>query len=182
VADEQQAVGEAEATPETGSQAQTPTAEQVEAEYKARLSGKDKAHAAETATLRSQIAALEASQKDSTQRTATENDAIKTELENTKKQLVQTQRDALVTTRAARFPNAAEALEPDVLASMDEAKLAGLEARLAPASAGLPPLASSTPAKASTAPKPQSEKTVAELEADLRRFGPQFEQEIRRNM
>lgn len=177
MADEQQPVGEAEATPE-GSPPVAPTAEQVEAEYKARLSGKDKAHAAETAALRSQIAALEASSKDSTQRTVTENDAIKAELDNTKRLLAETQRIAVIETRTARFPNAAEALEADVLAAMDEAKLAGLEARLAPTPAGMPMLASSTPAKASAATKPLTEKTVAELEADLSRYGPQFEREI----
>ena len=180
----QQAESTASVAPSSEASAEqaTRTPEQVEAEWQARQSALGRQHAAETQALRAQVAALEASQKDSSQRTVAENDAIKTELENTKRQLVETQRTALVQTRAARFPNAADALEPDVLAAMDEAKLAGLEARLAPqVSPSAPPLASSTPAKGSSAAKPLSEKSIAELEADLKRYGPQFEKELGRS-
>ena len=61
---------------------------------------------------------------------------------------------------------------------MDEAKLAGLNARLTPSrpGAGIDP---STPPKDAGAQKPTSEKTAAELKADLARLGPNFAQELR---
>ncbi len=170
-----------EAPPVEGSQAQPPTAEQVETEYKARLSGKDKAHAAEVTTLREQLAAAVVVGTNSTSQAQ----AASTDVDTLQKQLVaeqdkntqQTQAHA-VALRTTKYPLAAEALTPDVLGVMDEAKLAGLNARLAPNATPTPPLASSTPARESATPKPTSEKTKEELLADLERGSAQFSQEI----
>ena len=59
---------EGQAQSEQGSQETPPTrtAEQVEAEYKARISGKDKAHAAEVATLQAQLKAAQGTKIDAT--------------------------------------------------------------------------------------------------------------------
>lgn len=179
---DQQPVEQTPATPTEGSPAETPrTAEQVEAEYKARLSGKDKAHAAEVAELRRQ---LEAAQQTGTQK-ATEGEQANQTVEQLRAELARAQKaqqeQAQQFTgqlRSTKYPYAAEALDPQVLATMDEAKLAGLNARLTPSrpSAGIDP---STPPKDTAPAKPTSEKTAAELKQDLAKYGPAFAQELR---
>ena len=174
----------APATPAEGSQDanSTRTAEQVEAEYKARLSGKDKAHSAEVAELRRQ---LEAAQQTGTMK-ATEAGEASQSVEELRKQLAEAEKARQAdrqqfegTLRSTKYPYAAEALDPQVLATMDEAKLAGLNARLTPSrpGAGVDP---STPPRNTEVPKPTSEKTAAELRADLARLGPEYAASLRR--
>lgn len=180
---EQQPVEATPATPTEESQEPAPTAEQVEAEYKARLSGKDKAHAAETKTLRDRIAELEggrqaaqAAQAGSEQ----DADALRAQLDQERKAFQQEREQHTAELRSTKYPFAAEALDPQVLASMDEAKLAGLEARLTPSRTpvGMDP---STPPRNAVAPKPVEEKTSAELREDLRAMSGQLAAELRGN-
>lgn len=166
------------------SSAPAPTAEEVAAEYKARLSGKDKAHAAEVAELRRQ---LDAAQQTSTS-TATQAEQKDQTVEQLKAQLAEAQKtnqqqtqDFQKTIRSTKYPNAAEALDPQTLATMDEAKLAGLEARLAPGKPTPAPVDPNTPA-ANAAPKPKSEKTAAELKADLAKESAGFLQQLNRSI
>lgn len=184
---EQAPVEATQATPEAAapesqpaeSSAPAPTAAQVEAEYKARLSGKDKAHAAETAELRRQ---LEAAQQTS-QTAATESSTKDATVEDLQRQLAeaqktakQQQQDFQQTLRSTKYPHAAEALDPQTLATMDEAKLAGLDARLKPSAAPAPVDPNTPPA--GEAPKPTSEKSVEELRADLARESANFAAQI----
>ena len=161
-----------------GSPQQPSTPEEVEAEWKYRVSQKDKAHAAETKSLREQIAALSAtsgSAQQQAQGSLSENEALRRQLAENQKALQQMDAQHRVEVRAIRFPASADVLDANALAAMDEAKLAGLEARLsAPAPRGLP-IDPSTPARVqSGAPKPIEEKTSAELREDLRRMAPQI--------
>ena len=179
---EQQPVEGNQATPQ-GSQEQpsTRSAEEVEAEYKARLSGKDKAHSAEVAELRRQ---LEAAQQTS-QSAATVEEQANASVEELRKRLAEAekarQQDAQqfqAQLRTTKYPYAAEALDPQVLATMDEAKLSGLNARLTPSrpGAGVDP---STPPRTTEQAKPLTEKSTAELKQDLARLGPAFANELR---
>jgi len=171
------------ATPEMESQAVAPTAEQVEAEYKARLSGKDKAHAAETKALREQLAALQSAQQNAVAQvdgTMSEAEALKRQLAETQKQLQQREQEFTATLRSTMYPYAAEALDPQVLASMDEAKLAGLNARLQPARPAFG-IDSSTPARTASAPKTIEDMTLEEVKDALQRAAPAFEAELREN-
>lgn len=167
--------------PAEESQKPAPTAESVETEYKARLSGKDKAHAAETATLQAQIDAL----KGDNSTAASQAKAASTDVETLQKQLAaaqeqgkQQQAQYTAELRSTKYPYAAEALDEQSLAAMDEPKLAGLNARLTPDATPTAPIASSTPAKNAAATKPMNEKTAEELRADLAKLGPQFSQEL----
>jgi len=185
---EQQPVAATPATPESaapaeGSQeapATSKTAADVEAEYKARLSGKDKAHAAEVATLQQQLDAARGQQTTASSQAeaaSTDVDTLKKQLaeqQNLNKQQAQTYEQTI---RSTKYPFAAEALDPATLASMDEAKLAGLNARLKPSTPTVP-VDPNTPAAGSTAPKPQSEKTAEELKADLARESAAFSAQI----
>lgn len=173
----------APAAPAEGSQAEAPTrsAEQVEAEYKARLSGKDKAHAAEVATLQQQLQTAQAASTTA----GSQAEAASTDVETLKQQLAQQQavnkqqaQQYNQTIRSTQYPYAAEALDPQTLASMDEAKLAGLNARLTP-SAKTVPVDPSTPPRTAEVPKPLEEKTSAELKADLKKYADEFAQELR---
>ena len=157
------------------------SAAEVEAEYKARLSGKDRAHAAEAAELRRQ---LEAAQATGTAK-ATEAGAASDEVTELRRQLQASeqtnqrqQADYSAQTRAVKYPQAAEALDAQTLATMDEGKLAGLNARLTPTS---PPVRvdPNTPAGAVVVPKPTSEKSSKELKADLARQGAAFSEQLR---
>lgn len=173
---------EPEVTPGVATEART--AEQVEAEYKARLSGKDKAHAAEKAALERRVAEAEAkattrsaaeeaarlSQMTDVERIAAERDALKQELEQTK-------REAVIETRTARFPAAAESLGGDVIAQMDEEKLSALNERLSgkPAAPRMDP---NTAARTQGA-EPERTQTSDELLAEMRKHSPAFEEQIR---
>ena len=164
------------------SQKPAPTVEQVEAEWKHRVSQKDLAHNAEQKSLRDRIATLEGT---TTTAQAVANgsvgevDGLKKLLADSQKTNTQQQQQHQVDLRVVKFPAAAEALDPGALAVMDEAKLAGLEARLtAPASGKAVPVDPSSPARDSSVPRPLSEKTTKELKADLERLSPQFAAEM----
>jgi hypothetical protein len=165
------AVAETPPPPET-----VRTPEQVEAEWAAKQSALGRQYAATEKALRDQIAALTAAPAASG--ATGSDDAIREENERLRKQLVETERAHTRDVRAARFPLAAEALEPDVLATMDEARLSGLEARLTPAPSTARVM-SSTPPRTSEAPKPLTEKTSDELKADLARYAPDFLRTLR---
>lgn len=157
-----------------------PTVETVEAEYKARLSGKDRAHAATEQALRDQIAALEGDKttaKAAADGSLSETDALKAQL---KAEQDGRKKDSLgytQTLRTTKYPEAAATLDAATLATMDEARLAGLEARLtqAPTPAPVDP---STPPRTTDAPA-STEKTAAELEKDLERLAPEFAASLR---
>ena len=172
------------APPAEGSQGEASTqrtAAEVEAEYKARLSGKDKAHAAETAELRRQLEAAQATG----QQQATEGQQSQDEVTRLKQQLAESEKtnkqqaaDYALQTRTAKYPLAAEALDPQTLATMDEAKLAGLNERLTPSTPRVP-VDPNTPAGGATAPKPTDQKSSKELKADLAAMSGQFSEELR---
>ena len=182
---EEQVVEGTEATPEGSPPSPPPTPEQVEAEWKHRVSQKDKAHAAETKSLRDQIAALSATSGSAQQQaegSLSEAEALRQQLAQAQKALAQKDAEHTASLRSVKYPNAAEALEPSALAQMDEAKLAGLEARLsAPPRSTLPVDPSTPPRTPSAGPKPIEEKTSAELREDLRRMSPQIAAEMGRD-
>lgn len=183
---EERSVESAESTPpEEGSTQQLPTPEQVEAEWKYRVSQKDKAHAAETKSLRDQLAALSGVASTAEQTASgslSEAEALKRQLVETQRLLQQKDAEHSSQLRAIRFPAAAEVLDASALAAMDEAKLAGLEARLsAPAPRGLPVDHSTPPRTPPSAQKPIEEKTSAELRDDLRKMSPQIIAEMGRS-
>lgn len=182
----QQAGSEGGAAPSTeaGTQSQTRTPEQVEAEWQAKQSALGRQHAAESQALRSQIAALEAQTRAPGERTGTDDEALKTENERLRKQLQDKDVAYAAEVRKVRFPLSAEALDPAVLASMDEARLAGLEARLTPQvgqGASSPRVEPSTPPRTADVPKPLEERSRAELEAELARLAPEFLRELQSN-
>jgi DNA segregation ATPase FtsK/SpoIIIE-like protein len=171
------------ATPE-GSQPPAPTAAEVEAEYKARLSGKDKAHAAEVQTLKAQIEALSTGGDAATaaaQANAGTAEELRRQLAEAQNEIKQRDQAHTAQLRAAKYPFAADALDPAVLAAMDESKVAGLNARLAPSKPGIG-IDPSTPQRTVVAPKPTNEKSSAELRADLERMAPQIAAELRSNL
>lgn len=187
---DQQPVEATPATPEptqstaqaTESQAPAPTrtADTVEAEYKARLSGKDRAHAATEQALRDQIASLQG-EKTVVQKqadgTISEVDALKAQLKAEQDGRKKDGMEHAQTLRSTKYPEAAATLDATTLATMDEAKLAGLEARLtqaptpAPVDPNTPPATPSAPAS--------TEKSAADLKADLERMAPEFAAELR---
>jgi chromosome segregation ATPase len=156
---------------------QTRTLEEVDAEWRGRMSGKDKAHDAETKTLRDQIAALQgqsAGVAGQAGEAATEAERYKAQAEAATKELEALRRSATVEVRSAKYPHAAEQLgDPAVIAVMDEAKLAALDARLAPASRSVSRIDPSM-APRSAPEDPDRQKTSAELKADLKTYAPDW--------
>jgi hypothetical protein len=177
------AEGEAPAQAAAAQQQQR-TPEEVEAEWQARHTALGRQHAAETKALRDQLAALSAAQQTAeaaVEGTVSEAEALRQQLAAQQRLFQQREQEYTATLRATKYPFAAEALEPQVLATMDEAKLAGLEARLTPSRSGAR-IDPSTPARnAPTAPKPLEEKTAAELREELARLAPGFAAEMRSN-
>lgn len=151
------------------------TVEAVEAEYQARISGKDKAHAAEKRALEARIASLEAEtqQKVGTQMTELEQlKADNARLAAEKAAAEGLAQEKVIEARKARFPNAAESLGDDLVGTMDETRLTELETRLAGAATpGTGQMLSNMAHRpAGEPPKDVRDKTVAELEADLRKY------------
>ena len=109
------------------------TVEAVEAEYRARLSGKDRAHAAEKKALEDRIAALTASTQqqetvkmDELAQLRSDNERLAREAAEAKAK----EQAAAIEARKARFPHAAESLGDDLVGTVPEDKLASLETRL----------------------------------------------------
>jgi hypothetical protein len=79
-----------------------------------------------------------------------------------------------------KYAAAAEHLDEGALAAMDEAKLAGLNARLQGDSEPPPSVAfdpNAAPKRSSAPPASPRDKPVAELEADLEKFAPEWQTE-----
>lgn len=153
------------------------TVEEVEAEYKARISGKDRAHAETEKVLREQIAALQAAPTIGSDGQPVANSQREAQLEAL---LAEERQARVLDSRKAKFPAAAETLDDRALAIMDEAKLAGLQARLEgtvtpvvdnPADF----IAPTSPVRQPAAPvKSYDEMTVEELNAEAAKIAPAF--------
>lgn len=149
--------------------------EEVEAFWRNRMSGKDKADAAEKKALREQIAALESQQKASPQQGG--DDPREAEIARLKQELEQTKVMSAIETRKAKYPFAADSLDDDTLARMDEARLAGLNARLGteaePQRKGSYSDPNAAQRRTQTA-TPPTEKSPDDLKSDLRKYSPGF--------
>jgi hypothetical protein len=162
---------------------QTPqSVEDVETIWKTRVSNKDKAHAAEVAVLRQQVAdkdrQLQAkAQTDSANQS--DADQWKSRYEAEVKAREDQQSQNLADVRKAKYPSAADVLDAMSLVQMDEGKLAALNSRLTedetPTGGHVDP---SAPRRTSSPPRPLEAQSVAELEAELARQGPAWTESI----
>jgi hypothetical protein len=166
-----------------GDATETRSPEEIEAIWKNRVSQKDRAHAAEAKALRERAEAAEAKAARTAEAEAegsSDADQWKAKYEASQKAVEQERTERLIEVREAKYPMAAEALEPEVLAKMDEGKLAALNARLddgEPAPSGrIDPNAA--PRRTPSPPTSPRDKSVAELEADLKRYGPGYVNQI----
>lgn len=113
------------------------TVEERDAFWKNRVSAEAKAHAAEKRQLREEAAAARAEAKTAAETLEASRRAGMSDLEiaqqearEAKAELERVRSEATISTLKARFPDAAEALDDAVLASMPEEKLAALQSRL----------------------------------------------------
>lgn len=153
------------------------TVEAVEAEYRARISGKDRAHAAEKAALEARIAELTAAQQSKDGQMTDDLTQLRSDNERLQREAAEAKERegaAALAARKARFPNAAESLGDDLVRTVDEDKLADLETRLSGgAPSGSPTMLSDSARRPGGEPaKATSEKSIEELEADLIRYAP----------
>lgn len=173
----------------SGDEAQPLTAEEVEAQWKHRMSQRDKAHAAETEALRrelnSKLAAEETKRRVEEQaRLANMSEAERwqaraKELEG---QVEQERTQRVIDTRKARFPGIAAELGDEVLAAMDEGRLAALETRFAAPATSVPSLIDpNSVGRSMTQPVGPDGKTADQLKADLERMGPEFKRSLSGN-
>lgn len=163
-----------EASPE-GTPTPQPTVEEVEAIWKKRVSGKDKAHEAEVAELRRQLEAARTPQPASAPAGETPEQVRIRELEE---RLKRTEVEKALAERKARFPHAAEDLGEDI-ASVDEARLARLEARLAAEEAAPPPIIASNSARRGEPAQTPVEPTREDLLRQLAELSPLYEEALR---
>lgn len=171
--------GEQDGAPPAGGDDQKPkTVEEAEAIWRNRVSGKDRAHNAEVATLRGQITALE-SQIKAKPTTGSEDDPREGEVQRLRQELEAEKAARVMDSRKAKYPFAADTLDDDTLARMDEAKLAALNARLddtdVPAPGYRPSLDPNRAARRPSSPTSPEEKSVDDLKSDLRRYAPEFQ-------
>jgi hypothetical protein len=157
------------------------TPEQIEAIWKNRVAGKDRAHAASEAALRDQIADLNRRLEgkaavDAENMSDVERANARAEAAEQRAQAAEQQR--LLDVRSVKYAAAAEALDdPAQLATMDEAKLAALNARLTgdetpPPPTVIDPNAARRPG--STPPAAPRERSIEQLESDLKDQAPAF--------
>ena len=172
--------------PADGSQSQFKTVEEAEAHWQNRISGKDKAHAAETNALRDELSALkranetlEKAQAESRAASLSEADRWKQQFEEAEKKLRDATNQFLLDNRKVKYPKATEFLGEDGLLSFDEGRLAAIETRLVePSAPQTPPpvIDKNTPPR--TPGEPPGPKSSAELKADLVKLAPGFRAEI----
>lgn len=164
------------------------TVEEVEAEYKARISGKDKAHAAEAEALRQENARLKEAddlrrKAEEEARTAnmTADQRAQEHIKTLTQQMEDKDRAHMVELRKIKYPTVASELDEAVLLVTDESKLAGLEAKLSGSTAAVPPPSlidpNSSVRQNGTTPDVR-EKTTDELKADLAKQSAAFAEEI----
>lgn len=160
------------------------TPEQVEAIWKNRVAGKDRAHAAAEAALRDQIAELNRqvagkAAVDAADMTEVERANARAEAAEQRANAAEQQR--VLDVRSVKYAAAAEALDdPKQLATMDEAKLAALNARLTSDETPPPPVIDPNAARRppSTAPGAPRDRSIEELEADLKNQAPAFSESL----
>lgn len=161
------------------------TAEEVEAIWKNRVAGKDRAHAAESQALRDQIADLNRQLGTKRQTEAAEMSDVERErarADAAEQRAAEVERQRVLDVRLIKYAAAGEMLDPAELASMDEGRLAALNARLTsdetPPSP--PPVIDPNSARrpASTPPSAPQERSKEELVADLKRHEPAFKESL----
>ena len=82
--------------------------------------------------------------------------------------------------RSAKYAAASELLDEAALVSMDEAKLAALNARLSDEEAPSPSLVDpNTPRRSASSTTAPRERSIEEMEADLKRHESAFEESLR---
>jgi len=164
------------------------TVEEVEREYQARISGKDKAHAEEAKALRDQLARYQATEEQARkaeevqrQQNMTAEQRMQDQVTSLTRQLEETQRNHTVELRKTRFPNVSAELDDNVLAVADEGKLASLEAKLTAGLGGnVPPslIDKNSVARTGNGTTSPQEQTIPELLAQLEREAPAFKAEM----
>lgn len=156
------------------------TVEEVEAIYRNRMSGKDRAHNAETAALREQIEALKAAPPPAPVGESPEAAQVR-ELQA---QLAAAQAEAKMATLRQQYPQAAGVLG-DEITKLSPEKVAAIEAYYDGGQQGPSPMVDPNAAARGNSSvqgptaKPLSEKTKDELLADLAKAAPTIQAEAR---
>lgn len=157
------------------------TIEEVDEFWRKRVSAKDKAHAEAEKALREELASLKAAQAGATssggqQGTPGQEDPRIAQLT---KELEAEKAQRLVDTRKAKYPHLAAQVgeADDIFKSADEATLAKLNALADDSDSGGTFIAPTGPKRSPSAqPKALHEKSRDELEADLKRLSPTYEE------
>jgi hypothetical protein len=180
---------ETEATPPAAAAEEVTEEERTPAEietiWKNRVAGKDRAHAAAEQALRGQIEELNrqlTGKQVTDQATMSDVEREKARADAAEQRAVAAENQRSLDLRTIKYAAAAELLSDDpTFATMDEAKLAALNARLtSEGEPAAPPRVdpNSAPKRSSTPPSPLRGKSVEELEADLKKYEPEFIQQI----
>jgi len=176
--------GEATESQEAPPPTSESTVDEVDREWRNRMSKRDKAHAEETQALRRQIE--EANAREERRRRAeeeqrlqsmTEAERVAAERDALQRQLAEEKTLRIVETRSARYPAAAAELGDEVLAAMDEGKLAALNTKLAGQTATSPPsMIDPNSAARTTVPSGAGspDKSVADLQRDLEKYAGEW--------
>jgi len=193
LADEQQQSSEGQApAPEApapaAEQSNQSTPEDIEAYWRNRQSGSDKAHSEETRVLREQLAVAQAAADAKVEAGASSDDVVgelRRQNADLQQQVKQTEAQRLVDTRRAMYPAAAEALaDNQLVASMDEGRLAALNVKLtdeANPPPGAPLMDGNNPARPGNAPpKRLSDMSADELKGVMEQGSAQWLDEVRR--
>lgn len=171
-------------TGQNGTPAQPLTAEEVEAQWKHRVSQKDRAHAAaeqalrdENDALRRSIAAQQPRSQSSGQSAGGGNDpaveALRQELEEQRRATEAEKQARVIEQRKAKYPALARGVGDagnSIFTTADEATLAKLNSQYDDGSSGSGTFAPTAPRRAAqTPPKQLGEMSKAELEQELRK-------------
>lgn len=165
--------------PVEGAEEQSATpAEEPVSTWKARVAGKDRALTqakAEAAQLKALVDQLSAWKADKEKADMSEVDRLNLRVQELESEKAAAVAAAELAARKAEFPRSFALLGDG--APTDPGVLAILEARLTSEAEDAEPAARvdpNNPRRASTAPKPNAEKSIDEIEAELRRYGNPF--------
>lgn len=180
-----------EPTSPSGDEGQTPpestplTAEELDTQWRNRMSQRDKAHNEELRVLREQLSGFQTREEQSrrdaeAQRLANMSAAERAvaERDAAREELAQEKAARTADVRRLKYPNVAVEFDDQTLAAMDEAKLASLEAKVGGSPAPVPATSLIDPNSAArtapAAPVSPKDKTKEELLADLKAATPSW--------
>lgn len=148
------------------------TPDEIEAYWRKRISNSDKAHAASEKVLREQLAAAQGRAVEAASPGGGDSKEMTDLVERLQREVAEERAGRAIDTRKAKYPSASAALGDEVLAQVDEARLAALNEQLVQERSPLPVDRNNPGRRMPAGPKALDDMSIDELKAHLKTLPP----------